>query len=49
MQEEAISEDDEAVDSHGIPGLEKVDQLARSRALLLPRGLCVTNLQAAEI
>jgi hypothetical protein len=47
MQEEEISERDEAVDSQGIPGWEKVDRLAR--ALLRPRGLCVTNLQAAEI
>ena len=47
MQEEEISEGDEAVDSQGIPGWEKVDRLAR--ALLRPRGLCVTNLQAAEI
>ena len=42
MQEEEISEGDEAVDSQDIPGWEKVDRLAR--ALLRPRGLCVTNL-----
>lgn len=47
LQEEEISEGDEAVDSQGIPGWEKVDRLAR--ALLCPRGLCVTNLQAAKI
>lgn len=46
MQEEEISED-EAVDSQGIPGWEKVDCLAR--ALLHLHGLCVTNIQAAEI
>ena len=47
MQEEEISGGDEAVDSQSIPGWEKVDRLAR--ALLHPCGLCVTNLQAAEI
>ena len=39
--------DDEAVDSRGIPGWEKVDRLAR--ALLKLEGLCVTNAQAQEI
>ena len=47
MQKEEISEVDEAVDSQGIPGWERVDRLAR--ALLRPCGLCVTNTQAAEI
>ena len=47
MQEEEISEGDEAVDFQGTPGWEKVDRLAR--ALLRLRGLCVTNLKAAEI
>ena len=47
MQEEETAEGDEAVDSQGIPGWEKVDHLAR--ALLCLRGLCVTNTQAAEI
>ena len=39
--------DDEAVDSRGIPGWEKVDRLAR--ALLNLKGLCVTNAQAEEL
>ena len=47
MQEDEISEGNEAVDSQGIPGWEKVDRLAR--ALLRLSGLCVTNTQAAEI
>ena len=46
-QEDEISEGNEAVDSQGIPGWEKVDRLAR--ALLCLSGLCVTNTQAAEI
>ena len=46
-QEDEISEGNEAVDSQGIPGGEKVDLLAR--ALLHLSGLCVTNTQAAEI
>ena len=47
MQEDEISEGNEAVDSQGIPGWEKVNRLAR--ALLRLSGLCVTNTQAAEI
>ena len=47
MQEEEIAEGDEAVDSQGILGWEKVDRLAR--ALLHLCELCVTNTQAAEI
>ena len=47
MQEEEMSEGDKAEDTHGIPGWEKVDRLAR--ALLHLRGLCVTNTQAAEV
>ena len=46
-QEDEISEGNEAVDSQGILGGEKVDRLAR--ALLHLSGLCVTNTQAAEI
>ena len=48
QQEEAVEdEDDEAMDSRGIPGWEKVDRLAR--ALLKLKGLCVTNTQAEEL
>ena len=38
---------EEAVDSRGIPGWNKVDKLAG--ALVKLRGLCVTNSQAVEI
>ena len=40
-------DEDEARDSRGIPGWEKVDQLVR--ALLELEGLCVTNAQANTI
>lgn len=40
-------ESEEAVDSRGIPGWDRVDKLAR--ALIKLRGLCVTNTQASEI
>lgn len=46
MQEDD-AEEDQAVDSHGITGWDKVDRLAR--ALLSLSGLSVTNAQAAEI
>ena len=48
-QVESIEEEKEAesLDSHGIPGWDKVDQLAR--ALLDLCGLSVTNIQAASI
>ena len=46
-QEDEKSERDEAVDSQGIPGWEKVDCLTRT--LLHLSGLCVTNTRAAEI
>lgn len=45
VQEVHTSE--EAVDSRGIPGWDRVDRLAR--ALLSLSGICVTNSQAREI
>ena len=41
------AEDDEAIDSKGIPGWQNVDRLAK--ALLGLNGLSVTNAQATEI
>ena len=46
MQEEETAVGEEALDSQGILGWEKVDRL--TRALLRLRGLCVTNTQAVE-
>lgn len=40
-------DDDDAVDSHGIPGWDRVDRLAR--ALIGLSGLAITNSQAREI